>query len=195
MSPTNSDQKMSSHKRTDYISWDDYFMGVAFLAARRSKDPVTAVGACIVDKQKRIVAIGYNGMPRGCSDDEFPWTKYTEDELDSKHFYVCHAEANAILNKNSHDVENCTMYVGLFPCNECAKLIIQSGIKTVIYMSDKHSHKTKTIASKRLLDAAKVEYRQHIPETEKIVIDFSAINWNQQNQAPETPLKKLTLYK
>ncbi|XP_015112828.1 deoxycytidylate deaminase isoform X2 [Diachasma alloeum] len=186
----NSEVSPSKH-RTDFIAWDEYFMAIAFLSAQRSKDPHTQVGACIVDEMKRIVAVGYNGMPRGCSDDEFSWNKSSEDELDSKFLFVCHAEMNAIMNKNSYDLKNCTIYVGLFPCNECAKMIIQAGIKKVIYMSDKNSQKTQTIASKMMLDAAKVEYRQFIPKSGQITINFNQIDWNKQNQLPETPAKKL----
>ncbi|KAG7392201.1 hypothetical protein PHYBOEH_006455 [Phytophthora boehmeriae] len=114
-------------KRTDYLSWDDYFMSVAFLSAMRSKDPSTQVGACIVNPEKKIVGIGYNGFPNGCDDDDLPWAREsaTNSPLDTKYPYVCHAEMNAILNKNSTDVKGCTIYVALFPCNECAKLIIQ----------------------------------------------------------------------
>ncbi|XP_044002488.1 deoxycytidylate deaminase isoform X2 [Aphidius gifuensis] len=149
-----------TQKRKNYLDWDEYFMALVFLSAQRSKDPCTQVGACIVDNEKRIVAVGYNGMPRGCDDDVFPWGK-SGTKLENKHLYVCHAEVNAILNKNSHDVKNCTLYVGLFPCNECAKMIIQSGIKTVIYMSDKHAHKISTIAAKRMFEAANIEIRDH----------------------------------
>ncbi|KAL2720444.1 deoxycytidylate deaminase [Vespula squamosa] len=157
-----------------YMDWDEYFMAVAFLVAKRSKDPVTRVGACIVDNENRIVGVGYNGMPRGCSDDIFPWKKKSANKLDEKKLYVCHAEVNAILNKNSNKLKNCRMYVGLFPCNECAKVIIQSGLKTIIYMSDKYSYKIKTIAAKRMFDAANV--KRYIPKSNKIVIDFSEIN-------------------
>ncbi|XP_071447579.1 deoxycytidylate deaminase-like isoform X2 [Hetaerina americana] len=174
-------------KREDYINWSDYFMSMAFLAAKRSKDPVTQVGACVVNDENKVVGLGYNGMPTGCSDDEFPWSKGSRQDLDNKYLYVCHAEMNAILNKNTKDVKGCTMYVALFPCNECAKIITQSGIKEVVYMSDKYAHKVETIASKRMFDAAGIKYRQHIPESKQIVIDFSEINWNQQ---PSTPLKK-----
>ncbi|XP_063988531.1 deoxycytidylate deaminase [Diachasmimorpha longicaudata] len=176
--------------RTDVISWDEYFMGIALLSAQRSKDPDTQVGACIVDDMNRIVAVGYNGMPRGCNDDGFSWNKHSEDKLDSKFLFVCHAEMNAIMNKNSGDVRNCTIYVGLFPCNECAKIIIQSGIKKIIYMSDKNNGKTKNTASKMMLDAAKVEYRQFIPKSEQITINFKQIDWSTQSQLPETPVKK-----
>ncbi|XP_026467047.1 deoxycytidylate deaminase [Ctenocephalides felis] len=176
-------------KRSEYLEWEEYFMAVAFLAAKRSKDPVSQVGACIVNDEKRIVGVGYNGLPMGCSDDEFPWNKDGSDPLQTKYFYVCHAEVNAIMNKNSADVRNCIIYVGLFPCNECAKIIIQSGIKEVIFMSDKHGHKLHTIASKRMLQAAGVKYRQYIPKNQQIVIDFCEIDWNAMIQYPTTPMK------
>lgn len=172
-----------SAKRKDYLEWDDYFMSVAFLSAQRSKDPRTQVGACIVNQDERIVGIGYNGMPRGCSDDTFPWTSVNanpneghDEELNDKHLYVCHAELNAIINKNSVDVRDCKIYVALFPCNECAKVIIQSGIREVIYYSDKYRDKTKFKASRKMLDAAKVKCRQFIPKQKQIVIDFDSIN-------------------
>ncbi|KAL3265245.1 hypothetical protein HHI36_009459 [Cryptolaemus montrouzieri] len=184
-----SEQRNKNCKRNDYINWHDYFMATAFLAAKRSKDPSSQVGACIVNEDKKIVGIGYNGMPLGCSDEEFPWAKNSEDVLENKYFYVCHAELNAVLNKNSADVKNCTIYVGLFPCNECAKVIIQAGIKEVIYLSDKHSQKSSTIASKKLLNAAKVKYWQYQPNQSKIVIDFDEINWNDMNQLPQSPEK------
>ena len=125
-------------KRTDYISWDDYFMSIAILTAKRSKDPNTQVGACIVDQNKRIVGMGYNGFPNGCSDDEFPWERKGEF-LDCKYPYVVHAEPNAILNSTA-SLQNATLYVTLFPCHECAKLIIQSGIKEIVYISDKNAY-------------------------------------------------------
>ncbi|XP_014598734.1 PREDICTED: deoxycytidylate deaminase isoform X2 [Polistes canadensis] len=151
-------------------------MGVALLSAKRSKDPVTRVGACIVDENNIIVGVGYNGMPRNCSDDVFPWEKNSNEELNNKKLYVCHAEMNAILNKNSSKLEGCKMYVSLFPCNECAKAIIQSGIKQIYYMSDKNKNKIDTKASKKMLDAAKVVYEQFTPRKTKIVIDFDDVN-------------------
>ncbi|CAH2087867.1 unnamed protein product [Euphydryas editha] len=160
-------------KREDYIEWKEYFMAMAFLAAKRSKDPSFQVGACIVNKENRIVGVGYNGMPFGCSDDDFPWGKNTTSPLDSKFLYVCHAEMNAILNKNSADVKDCTIYVSLFPCNECAKMIIQSGIKEVVYLSDKNAHKDIYIASRKMLDAAGVKCWQYIPKRDKIEIRFT----------------------
>jgi len=145
-------------KRNDYISWDEYFMGVANLSALRSKDDTSQVGACIVNTRNRIIGIGYNGLPYGCNDDEFPW-KRDGGFLDSKYAYVVHAEANAILN-SSTDLQDSRVYVTLFPCNECAKLIIQSGIKEVIYLEDKYHNEEIFVASRRLLDASGVAYRQ-----------------------------------
>lgn len=153
-------------------------MGIAFLAAQRSKDPATQVGACIVNDEKKIVAIGYNGFPIGCNDDSYPWTKDSDDPLENKYMYVCHAEVNAILNKNSIDVKGCSLYVALFPCNECAKIIIQSRIKEVVYLSDKHADKSHTVASKKMLNSAGIIYRQYTPRLSKIVIDFQKINEN-----------------
>lgn len=140
-----------------HISWDQYFMGVALLSAKRSKDPSTQVGACIVNEDKRIIGIGYNGFPRGCSDDVFPWGKGSENPLETKYPYVVHAETNALLNTTT-STKNATLYVTLFPCNECAKLIIQSGITNIVYMSDKHRGTSSDLASKRMLDAAGIKY-------------------------------------
>ena len=144
-----------SNKREDVLNWDEYFMGLAHLSARRSKDPSTQVGACIVDDHNHVVSIGYNGFPRGCSDDDFPWER-EGDVLDTKYAFVVHAELNAILNAKTN-VRGCTVYVSLFPCNECAKAIIQSGIKKVVYESDKYNGVDTNIASKRMLEAAGVE--------------------------------------
>ena len=140
-----------------HISWNEYFMGIALLSAKRSKDPSTQVGACIVNKDKRIIAIGYNGFPKGCEDDEFPWGKTDSDPLNTKYPYVVHAEANAILNSNSN-LKGSKLYVTLFPCNECAKLLIQSGIEEIVYLSDKHALSDSVKASKRMLDAAGIKY-------------------------------------
>ena len=120
-------------KRKDYISWDEYFMGVALLSACRSKDPSTQVGACIASNQNKVVSMGYNGMPIGCNDDVMPWSRSEENELDNKYLYVCHAEFNAILNTRGALLNGCTIYVSLFPCHECTKAIIQSGIKEIVY--------------------------------------------------------------
>ena len=143
-------------KRTDYISWDEYFMAVAKLAGMRSKDPNTQVGACIVSQNNKILSMGYNGFPIGCSDDEFPWCREGEP-LDNKYFYTTHSELNAILNYRGGSLEGATIYVSLFPCNECAKAIIQSGIKTVVYADDKYAKTDSVIASKMMLKAAGVE--------------------------------------
>uniref|UniRef100_A0A0X3Q9A8 dCMP deaminase n=1 Tax=Schistocephalus solidus TaxID=70667 RepID=A0A0X3Q9A8_SCHSO len=147
----------SNVKRTDYLSWDEYFMSLAFLSAMRSKDPITQVGVCIINSEKKIVAVGYNGMPVGLSDDEMPWTKGLDDPLQNKHLYVCHAELNAVLNKNSADVKNCTLYSTLFPCNECAKVIIQCGIKEVVYFSDAKINKPQYNAAKIMFAKAGVK--------------------------------------
>jgi dCMP deaminase len=159
-------------KREDYISWDEYFMGIALLSSRRSKDPNTQVGACIVDEHNKIVGIGYNGFPIGCSDDILPWGKESDDVNQTKYPYVVHAEANAILN-STKDLHGARMYVALFPCNECAKLIIQSGIKEILYLSDKYKDKDYVIASKKLLDMAGVKYRQLEFKREEIILKFN----------------------
>jgi dCMP deaminase len=146
-------------KRTNYISWDEYFMGVALLSAKRSKDPNTQVGACIVNDKNKIVGAGYNGLPIGCSDDEFPWQKEGEF-LETKYPYVCHAELNAILNNIGTDLKGCKIYTALFPCNECTKAIIQSGIGEVIYLSDKYASNDVFKASKLMLEKAGILYRK-----------------------------------
>lgn len=154
-------------KRKDYISWDEYFMGIAMLSSYRSKDPNTQVGACIVNDRNKIMSVGYNGLPSGCSDDEFPWER-TGDEYDTKYPYVCHAELNAILNSGGSNLEGCKVYVALFPCNECAKAIIQSGIKDVIYISDKYADSVGVKASKRMFDLAGVKYTPYSGPKENI---------------------------
>lgn len=158
-------------KRTDYITWDEYFMGVAKLAARRSKDPSTQVGACIVSPENIIISTGYNGMPQGCSDDEFPWER---EGVETKYPYVVHAELNAILNANGRDLRGSRVYVALFPCNECAKAIIQSGIQEVVYLSDKYATTPTTLASKRMLEAAGVRCTRLRPNTTSITLDLVA---------------------
>ena len=149
-----------SGKRKDYISWDEYFMGVAVLSGMRSKDPNTQVGACIVSEDHKILSMGYNGFPTGCSDDEFPWEREGEP-LENKYFYTTHSELNAILNYRGGSLEGATIYVTLFPCNECAKAIIQAGIKEVIYDCDKYADTPAVLASKRMMDAAGVRYHQY----------------------------------
>lgn len=158
-------------KRQEYLSWDEYFMGIALLSSMRSKDPSTQVGACIVNQDKRILSMGYNGMPRCCSDDDFPWDK-NDNPLNSKYLYVCHAELNAILNCAVGGVRGCTVYTTLFPCNECAKAIIQSGIAEVVYMSDKYSESDSVLASKRMFDTAGVKYRPYNMTNKKIEFEL-----------------------
>ena len=149
-------------KRDDYISWDEYFMGIAMLTAMRSKDPNSQVGACIVSPENKILSLGYNGMPIGCSDDEMPWER-EGDPLDTKYMYVCHAELNAILNSATRSLQGARLYVTLFPCNECTKAVIQSGIKEIIYLSDKYHDTPASIASRRMLKMAGITYTPYIP--------------------------------
>jgi dCMP deaminase len=158
-------------KRNNYISWDEYFMGVAILSAKRSKDPNTQVGACIVNKKNRIVGTGYNGLPAGCSDDDFPWNKQGEF-LETKYPYVCHAELNAILNNIGMDLAGCRIYTALFPCNECSKAIIQSGISEVVYLSDKYEATDTAKASKRMLENAAVVCRKVVTSIKHLQISF-----------------------
>lgn len=158
-------------KRKDYITWDEYFMGIAYFSANRSKDPSTQVGACIVSEQNKILSVGYNGMPTPLSDDEFPWDR-EGDILDTKYVYVCHAELNAILNFNSGSLVNSKIYVTLFPCNECAKAIIQSGIKEVIYAENKYEEDPIFIASTRMLKAAGVVLRKYEFSNKQIIINL-----------------------
>ena len=162
---------MKEKKRDNYISWDQYFMGVAALSAMRSKDPNTQVGACIVSQDNKILSMGYNGFPVGCSDDDFPWSRDGEGYEDNKYYYSTHSELNAILNYRGGSLEGCKIYVTLFPCNECAKAIIQAGIKTVIYDCDKYEHTPSVIASKRMLDAAGVRYYKYNRTGRKINLD------------------------
>jgi dCMP deaminase len=156
-------------KRSGYISWDEYFMGVSKLAAMRSKDPNTQVGACIVSLENKILSMGYNGFPKGCSDDEFPWNR-DGDPLENKYFYTTHSELNAILNYRGGSLEGSKLYVSLFPCNECAKAIIQSGIKEVIYDDDKYQNTPSVIASRRMLTAAGVAIRKYQHTNRKVEI-------------------------
>lgn len=147
-------------KRQDYLSWDEYFMGISLLSAQRSKDSNTQVGACIVSEDNKILSVGYNGMPTGCDDDEMPWEREGEF-LETKYPFVCHAELNAILNRSTGSLKNARIYVSLFPCNECAKAIIQSGIKEVIYGEDKYADTDGVKASKRMFEMAGVKIRQY----------------------------------
>ncbi len=162
-------------KRKNHISWDDYFMGVALLAAERSKDPSTQVGACIVNSAERILSTGYNGFPYGCDDDDFPWDREGESNQ-TKYPFVVHAELNAILNAGGRNLEGARIYVALFPCNECAKAIIQAGIKEVVYLSDKYAETPSTLASKRMLRAAGVTLRRFEPTRDEITLSFKVEN-------------------
>ena len=162
---------MKTTKRNDYISWDAYFMGIAALSAMRSKDPGTQVGACIVGPDKRILSMGYNGMPTGCDDDQMPWSR-EGDPLETKYLYVCHAEFNAILNSGARDLKGSTLYVTLFPCNECTKAIIQSGIKHIVYLDDKYADTDATKASKKMLDMTNITYSKYVPENNVISINL-----------------------
>ena len=158
-------------KREDYINWDEYFMGVAMLSAMRSKDPSTQVGACIVSADKKIVGVGYNGFPTGCSDDDLPWEREGEWG-ETKYPYVCHAEVNAILNSTLANLKGATLYVALFPCNECAKAIIQAGITRVVYLDDKYHDSKECIASRRMFNSAGVALSQLKPRREEITLRF-----------------------
>lgn len=161
-----------TEKRKDYISWDEYFMGVAILSGHRSKDPNTQVGACIVSEDNKILSMGYNGFPTGCSDDEFPWNRDGEDPYENKYFYSTHSELNAILNYRGGSLEGAKIYVTLFPCNECAKAIIQCGIRTIVYANDKYSDTPAVRASKRMLDAAGVRYYKYSPSGRQVLLEL-----------------------
>jgi dCMP deaminase len=160
-------------KRTDSISWPDYFMAMAFLTAQRSKDPNTQVGACIVDAEQKIIGLGYNGFPRGCSDDALPWARSNKNPLHNKYLYVCHAEVNAILNKGSANVKGATLYVALFPCQNCAKMIIQAGIREVVYMSDAYHETDGCRASRIMFELAGVKLQNYIPSVPSMRLDCS----------------------
>ncbi len=160
-----------AEKRKSFISWDEYFMGVSILSGMRSKDPSTQVGACIVGSDNRILSMGYNGFPNGCSDEEFPWEK-EGSMLDTKYPFVTHSELNAILNYRGGNLEGTKLYVSLFPCNECAKAIIQAGIKTVVYANDKYKDSDSVRASKKMFDAAGVIYQHYEYTGRTIHIDL-----------------------
>ncbi len=165
------DKKILGNKRKDYLSWDEFFIGVAKLAAGRSKDPSTQVGACIVSEENRILSIGYNGTPNNFDDDKFPWNREGKCQNDTKYPYVCHAELNAILNYpgTRNDLRGSKIYVDLFPCNECSKAIIQAGISEVVYLSDKYNGTEGNVASKLLLDSCGVKYRQVGADAQKVL--------------------------
>ena len=159
-------------KRTDYITWDEYFMGIAMLSAQRSKDSNTQVGACIVNTENKIVSVGYNGMPTGCSDDDMPWEREGGSSLDTKYPFVCHAELNAILNSSFGSLNGCTLYVTLFPCNECAKAIIQSGIKRVVYYDNKYAGTESIKASEIMFRKCGVEVVEYTPSGKDITLNM-----------------------
>ena len=161
----------SKMKREDYISWDAYFMGISKLSGMRSKDPNTQVGACIVSEDNKILSVGYNGFPTGCGDDEFPWER-EGDMLETKYAFVTHSELNAILNYRGGSLAGARLYVSLFPCNECAKAIIQAGIRTIIYACDKYANTPSIQASRKMLDAAGVTYYQYRPAGREITLDL-----------------------
>jgi len=177
---------MKTKKREEYLNWDEYFMGIAKLTAGRSKDPSTQVGACIVSKDNRILSTGYNGTPNNFDDDVFPWAR-EGNPLETKYMYVCHAEANAIDNfrGNKKEFEEARIYVDLFPCNECAKKIIQNGIKEVIFLSDKYKDTDSTIASKILFDKCGVKYHR-LKQT-----DIKTIEVPLEEDTPVTLIKKI----
>lgn len=158
-------------KRQDYLSWDEYFMGIAQLSAQRSKDSNTQVGACIVSDENKILSVGYNGMPTGCCDDDMPWDREGAF-LDTKYPFVCHAELNAILNRSTGSLKGARIYVTLFPCNECAKAIIQSGIKEVIYREDKYADTDGVKASKKMFSMSGVTTRQYTPSERELKISL-----------------------
>ncbi|MBP3271683.1 MAG: dCMP deaminase family protein [Ruminococcus sp.] len=157
-------------KRQDYITWDEYFMGIALLSAQRSKDSNTQVGACIVSDENKILTVGYNGMPTGCNDDDMPWEREGA-KLNTKYPFVCHAELNAILNSGT-SLKGSRLYVTLFPCNECAKAIIQSGIREIVYMSDKYADSEETMASKLMLDMVGIKCRQYQSNGRTVTIEL-----------------------
>lgn len=159
-------------KRTDYINWNEYFMGIAMLSAERSKDNSTQVGACIVNRDNKIVSVGYNGMPIGCCDDDMPWERSAETTLDTKYPYVCHAELNAILNSNIGNLAGCTLYVTLFPCNECAKAIIQCGIRHIVYRENKYADTDNVKASTKMFEICGVKVEQYIPSGKVISLNM-----------------------
>ncbi|MBQ7199878.1 MAG: dCMP deaminase family protein [Eubacterium sp.] len=157
-------------KNEEYLTWDQYFMGIAKLSAMRSKDPHTQVGACIVGEDNKILSMGYNGMPRGCSDEEFPWGRDGEDPLDTKYIYVCHAELNAILNYSGTNLKGSRIYTTLFPCNECTKALIQVGIREVIYQENLYPDSASVMAAKKMMKAAGITYRPYAPTNREVIL-------------------------
>jgi len=157
--------------KSDIITWDDFFMGVCKLAAERSRDPSTAVGCCIVDDFNNIVGVGFNGLPRGCDPNLFPWDR-EGGFLDTKYAYISHSETNALDNADRSKVRGSRLYVSLFPCNECSKRIIQNGIKEVIFLSDKYHNTDAAEASRRLLVAAGIKTRQFVCNRHQVILDL-----------------------
>lgn len=162
-----------SDQRRDFLKWDEYFMGIALLSAERSKDPNTCVGACIVSADNKILSVGYNGMPKGCSDDEYPWAR-EGDTLETKYVFVCHAELNAILNYKGTDLNGSRVYTTLFPCNECTKALIQAGVSEVVYYSDKYQNTVTDIAAKKMFKSAGVKLTKYEPQNpaKKITLEL-----------------------
>ena len=158
-------------QRTDYLSWDSYFMGIAMLSAQRSKDPGTQVGACIVGADNKILSVGYNGMPIGCADEQMPWARVGAP-METKYLYVCHAELNAILNYSGGNIRGATVYCTLFPCNECAKALIQSGVKRVVYLSDKYADSDSVQASKFMFKLAGVTFDAYEPQDRSVTLEL-----------------------
>ena len=158
-------------KREEYINWDEYFMGIALLSGQRSKDPNSQVGACIVSQDNKILSMGYNGLPIGCSDDDIPWER-EGNFINTKYPYVCHAELNAILNYTGASLKGSKVYVTLFPCNECAKAVIQSGIKEIIYLEDKYADTDSVKASKKMMDMCNIKYTKYIPTGKQIELNL-----------------------
>eukprot|EP01147_Barroeca_monosierra_P005596 gene5596-8942_t len=181
-----------SGRRQNCLSKDAWYMAMAVLASKRSKDPRTQVGCVIVDGKGVIVSVGYNGFPTGCPDTELPWAKEAESVLDTKFPYVCHAEMNAILNTNDQSVEGCTAYSTLFPCNECAKMIIQAGIRKVVYLCNKSSGKPSAIASQKMFDMAGVEYTKfdYSKSQSRISIDLTG---DSQRDSPDVSVSNISL--
>ena len=160
-----------NHKREGYLTWDEYFMGIALLTAMRSKDPSSQVGACIVSPENKILSLGYNGMPIGCDDDAMPWEREGEP-LNTKYMYVCHAELNAILNSAHNNLKGARVYVTLFPCNECTKAIIQSGIAEVVYYSDKYHDTDSSVAARFMFQKAGVRLTPYQPSGRKAELEL-----------------------
>ncbi|MBO4395483.1 MAG: dCMP deaminase family protein [Eubacterium sp.] len=161
-----------NEKKQDSLTWDQYFMGVAKMSAMRSKDPHTSVGACIVGEDNKILSMGYNGMPRGCSDEDFPWGRDGDDPLTTKYVYVCHAELNAILNYAGTNLHGARIYTTLFPCNECTKALIQVGIREVIYQDNLYPDSASVVAAKKMMKAAGISYRRYEPAGVNVSIDL-----------------------